>query len=156
MHARSPPQSGQSRCSGGTSCTTRLRGRLAGKGLRPWPLVGGFAGAGAAGSGVGFEFGRCLGSGRFEDLAREEQELVGVELLGLPAVDPAEELFELVLEMGVEVGLLAEGREQFADEPVGGLEVVGEWGVGVDRRHTINTHGEHRCDTESSIEHTNG
>ena len=69
----------------------------------------------------------------FEDLAREEQELVGVELLGLAAVEPAEELFELVLELVVEVGLLAEGREQLADEPVGGLEVVGEWGVELDR-----------------------
>ena len=68
-------------------------------------------------------------SGGFEDLPREEQELVGVELLGLAAVEPAEELFELVLELFVEVGLLAEGREQLADEPVGGLEVVGQWGV---------------------------
>ena len=51
-----------------------------------------------------------------------------------------------MLELGVEVGLLAEGREQLADEPVGGLEVVGEWGVGVDRRHTINTDADRRCD----------
>ena len=89
---------------------------------------------------------RALGRGGFEDLAREEQELVGVEFLGLPAVEPAEELFELVLELFVEVGLLAERREQLADEPVGGLEVVGEWGVGVDRRHTISTPDDRRCD----------
>ena len=121
-----------------------MRGRLAGKGLRPWPLAGGFAAAGACGFGLG----RCLGlrCGGFEDLAREEQELVGVELLGLPAVEPAEELFELVLEFGVEVGLLAEGLEQLADEPVGGLEVVGKWGVEFDRRHTINTDDDRRCD----------
>ena len=76
----------------------------------------------------------------------EEQELVGVELLGLAAVEPAEELFELVLEFVVEVGLLAEGLEQLADEPVGGLEVVGQWGVEFDRRHALNTDADRRCD----------
>src|SRR5262249_46003649 len=81
------------------------------------------------------------------------QKLAGVELLGLPAVDPPEGLFELVLEVGVEVGLLAEGGEQFADEPVGGLEVVGKWWVGVERRHTTATDAGRRCDRESSIEH---
>jgi hypothetical protein len=29
---------------------------------------------------------------------------------------------------------------------VGGLDVVGKWGVGIDGRHTINTHGDRRCD----------
>ena len=98
-------------------------------------------------------FGRHLGSARASRISREEQELVGVELLGLAAVEPAEELFELVLEIVVEVGLLAEGREQLADQPVSGLEVVGKWGVGVDRRHTISTDDDRRCDRESSIEH---
>ncbi len=93
------------------------------------------------------------GAAGFEDLAREEQELVGVELLGLLAVEPAEELFELVLEFFVEVGLLAEAVEQLADEPVGGLDVVGQRCVGIDGRHTINTDEDRRCDTESSIEH---
>ena len=51
------------------------------------------------GFGGGFEFRRRLGSGRFDDLLREEQELVGVEFLGLPAVEPTEELFELMLEI---------------------------------------------------------
>ena len=92
------------------------------------------------GSGVG------LGRAGFEDLACEEQELVGVDLLGLPAVEPAQELFELVLELAVEVGLLAERREQLADQPVGGLDVVGQREIGVDRRHTINTHADRRCD----------
>ena len=38
MHVRSTPQSGQRRCSRGTSCRIGLRGRLAGSGLRPWPF----------------------------------------------------------------------------------------------------------------------
>ena len=51
-----------------------------------------------------------------------------------------------MLEFFVEVGLLAEGLEQLADEPVGGLEVVGKWGVGFDGRHTLNTDADRRCD----------
>ena len=70
----------------------------------------------------------------------------GSSFSDLRAVELAEELFELVLELVVEVGLLAEGLDQLADEPVGGLEVVGEWGVGVDRRHTLNTDADRRCD----------
>jgi hypothetical protein len=96
--------------------------------------------------GLGLGFRRGLRSGCFENLLREEQELVGVELFGLPAVEPAEELFELILEVGVEVGLLTKGREQLADQPVGGFEVVGEWGVDLDGRHTINTENDRRCD----------
>ena len=94
-------------------------------GLRPWPWAGGFAAGGRLRVGLGCGVG--LRSGGFEDLAGEEQELVGVELLALAAVALAEELFELMLELGVEVGLLAEGLDQLADEPVGGVEVVGEW-----------------------------
>jgi hypothetical protein len=51
-----------------------------------------------------------------------------------------------MLELVVEVGLLAEGPDQLADEPVGGVEVVGKWDVGVDWHHTINTHDDRRCD----------
>jgi hypothetical protein len=51
-----------------------------------------------------------------------------------------------MLEIGVEVGLLAEGLDQLADEPVSGFEVVGQWGVEFDRRHTINTDADRRCD----------
>ena len=91
-------------------------------------------------------FGRRLRCGGFEDFACKQQELVGVDRLGLAAVEPAEELFELMLELVVEMGLLAEGLDQLADEPVGGVEVVGKCYVGVDRHHTINTHAERRCD----------
>ena len=95
---------------------------------------------------------RASGSGSgsarpgFEDLAAKSKSWSGSSFSDLLAVAPAEELFELVLELGVEVGLLAEGLEQLADEPVGGLEVVGEWGVEFDRRHTINTDADRRCD----------
>jgi hypothetical protein len=58
MHARGAPQSGQVRCSGGTSWTTRRRGRLADSGLRPWPLGFGRVGAGV-GSGSGRDAGAC-------------------------------------------------------------------------------------------------
>lgn len=56
----------------------------------------------------------------------EEQELDGVELLGLAAVACSRELFELVLELLVQVGLLRQRREQLADELVASLQVVGE------------------------------
>ena len=46
-----------------------------------------------------------------------------------------------------------ERRQQLADEPMGRLEVVGEWDVGVDGRHTINTHDDRRCDTVCSIDY---
>jgi hypothetical protein len=65
--------------------------------------------------------------------------LVGVELLGLLAIEPAEEEFELVLELFVEMGLLMQALEQLADEPVGGLDVLGQRSVGIDGCHTINT-----------------
>lgn len=58
---------------------------------------------------------------------REEQELGRVGPLALAAVALPQELFELVLELLDEVVLLAQGREQLADEPVSGVEVVGEW-----------------------------
>jgi hypothetical protein len=100
------------------------------------------------GRGLGLGLGRWLGLrfGGLEDLSREEQEPVGIELFGFTAIEPPEGLFELMLEIGVEMGLLAEGLDQLADEPVSGLEVVGEWGVEFDRRHTINTDDDRRCD----------
>ena len=83
------------------------------------------------------------GSGReavgLEDLSGEEQELVGVELLGLLAVEPAEEEFELMLELLVEMGLPVQAGQQLADEPVGGLDVVGQRGVGIEGRHAVLT-----------------
>lgn len=84
---------------------------------------------------------------------RKEQELVGVELLGLLAVELAEELLELMLEFVVEMGLLAERREQFTNQPVGTLEVVRERGVSVGDRHTIDTDEGRLSDDESSNEH---
>ncbi|MGZ3357235.1 MAG: hypothetical protein ACXVBO_20600 [Isosphaeraceae bacterium] len=56
----------------------------------------------------------------------EEQELSGVDSLALPAEAVAEELFELVLELLVEMGLLMERREQLADELMGRFQVVGK------------------------------
>jgi hypothetical protein len=29
---------------------------------------------------------------------------------------------------------------------VGGFDIVGQWGIDLDRRHTINTHHDRRCD----------
>ena len=94
-----------------------------------------------------------LGSARRQNFAREEQELIGIKRFGFLAVKLAEKLFELMLQLVVEVSLLAQGREQCANEPVGGFNVVGKWGVGVDRRHTIDTDDARRCDRESSREH---
>jgi hypothetical protein len=68
-----------------------------------------------------------LGLGLGQDLLGEEQELGGVDPLTLPAVALAEELFELMLELGVEMDLLGERLQQLADELMGRLEVVGEW-----------------------------
>ena len=70
---------------------------------------------------------RGLGLGLRQDLLGEEQELTGVNPLALPAVALAEELFELMLELGVEMNLLGERLQQLADELMGRLEVVGEW-----------------------------
>jgi hypothetical protein len=66
------------------------------------------------------------GIGLGEDLPGEEQELGGVDPLALPAVAMAQELFELMLEFGVEVELLGERLQQLADEPMGRLEIIGE------------------------------
>ena len=69
---------------------------------------------------------RGLGLCLCQDFLGEEQELSGVDPLTLPAVALAEELFELMLEFGVEVDLLAERLQQLADELMGRFEVVGE------------------------------
>jgi hypothetical protein len=67
-----------------------------------------------------------LGFGLRQDFLGEEQELSGVDPLTLPAVALTEELFELMLEFGVEMDLLAERLQQLADELMGRFEVVGE------------------------------
>ena len=71
-------------------------------------LLGRAGGAGPAAPSAGGVGSGAAGSGCRQDLAGEEQELGGVELLGLAAVALAQELFELVLELLVEVGLLGE------------------------------------------------
>jgi hypothetical protein len=65
---------------------------------------------------------------------REEQELIGVDLLALLAVPLPEELLELVLEPGDEPALLPQRLRLLADLAVGRVEVVGECGVA--GRHT--------------------
>ena len=128
MQVRSAPQSGQTRCSGGTSCRTGLRGRLAGSGLRPWPFFLAALGAGRRGWGRLRGRGGCRrGLGLRQDLLGEEQELSRVDPLALPAVALAEELLELVLELLVEMDLLGERLQQLADELMGRLQVVREW-----------------------------
>ena len=94
-----------------------------------------------------------LGRARFEDLACEEQELGGVELLRLLAVKSTQELLELMLEFLVEMGLLPERLQQLADQPVGGLDIVGEWGFGADGNHTLSTHGARLRDKSSSLDY---
>ena len=71
--------------------------------------------------------GRGRGLGLRQDLLGEEQELSGVDPLALRAVALAEELFELVLELVVEMDLLAERLQQLADELMGRFQVVREW-----------------------------
>jgi hypothetical protein len=93
-----------------------LDGRLGGRGRRRF------------GRRFGLGLGRDLGRAGFENLAGEEQELIGVELLGLLAIESVEEKFELVLELFVEMGLLVQADQQLADEPVGGLDVLGQRG----------------------------
>ena len=128
MRCRMAPQSGHASCSGGTSCRTGLRGRLAGSGFRPWPFFLGLGVPGGSG-GSGTASGSGVGSGSAlpaQDFLSEEQELSGIDPLALPAIALAEELFELMLEFGVEMKLLAERLQQLADELMGRLDVVRE------------------------------
>ena len=67
------------------------------------------------------------GLGLRQDLLGEEQELGRVDPLALRAVALAEELFELVLELLVEVDLLRQRLQQLADELMGCFQVVREW-----------------------------
>ena len=108
----------------GPACGAGSRAAAFGRGPSSW------AGArlgGGGGSGTGSGCGVGLGLGLRQDFLGEEQELSGVDPLALPAVALAEELFELMLEFGVEMDLLAERLQQLADELMGRLEVVGEW-----------------------------
>ena len=114
---RSRPHSGQARSSGATSWTIRLRGRLAGSGLRP--------------PSRGVARGRLRvrgrpGCRRLDDFGGEEEQLGGVDGLALLAEPLAEELLELVLELGDEQALPAQGLGLLAELEVGGGQVVGE------------------------------
>ena len=71
--------------------------------------------------------GCCSGLGLRQDLLGEEQELSRVDLLGFRAVALAEELFELVLELLVEMDLLSERLQQLTDELMGRFQIVREW-----------------------------
>ena len=158
-HVRTAPQSGTGSCSGGTSCRTGLRGRLAGSGFRPWPFfLGGFAPGVDSGSGSGIATGCGVGSASARArISWAKAELSGVDPLALLAVALAEELFELMLEFGVEMDLLAECLQQLADELMGRFEIVWEWvrggdhplttltGVGVFAQYSPNFKGEFRA-----------
>ena len=128
MHWRSSPQSGQGRCFERDVVDDPLARQAGRQGLAAVPLGRRLGGLERRRLGSRFGLGRDLSRAGLEDLAGEEQELVGVELLGLLAIEPSEEQFELMLEFFVEVGLLVQALEQFADEPVGGLDVLGQRG----------------------------
>ena len=66
-------------------------------------------------------------AGLRQDLLGEEQELSGVDPLALLAIALAKELFELVLELLVEMDLLTERLQQLADELMGRFQIAGEW-----------------------------
>ncbi len=128
MQVRSAPQSGQVRCSGGTSCKTGTRGRLAGNGLRPWPFFWAALGAGVgagAGSGVGAGVGAASACSRIS--RAKSKSWAGSIRSPLGPYALAEELLELVLELLVEMDLLGERLEQLTDELMGRLQVVREW-----------------------------
>ena len=76
---------------------------------------------------LGLWSGLRLGLRLRQDFLSEEQELSGIDPLALPAIALAEELFELMLEFGVEMNLLAECLQKLADELMGRLDVVWEW-----------------------------
>ena len=113
---------------GGDVVQDRLAGQARGERLSAVALLLGLGRTRRErGSGIGSGCGRGLGLGLRQDFLSEEQELSGVDPLALPAVALAEELFELMLEFGVEMNLLAERLQQLADELMGRFDVVGEW-----------------------------
>ena len=81
------------------------------------------------GAGTGSEAAAGVGSGLGlrQDLLGEEQELSGVDLLGFLAVALPKELFELVLELLVEMDLLTKRLQQLADELMGRFQIIWEW-----------------------------
>ena len=126
MHVRSTPQSGQTRCSGGTSCRIGLRGRLAGSGLRPWP----FLDALGVGVDVGTDSEVVAGVAVAWACARILERRARVEpgrSARFPTVVLPKELFELVLELFVEMNLLTKRLQQLADELMGRFQIIWQW-----------------------------
>ena len=67
------------------------------------------------------------GLGLRQDLLGEEQKLSGVDLLGFLTVALPQKLFELVLELLVEMDLLTKRLQQLADELMGRFQIIWEW-----------------------------
>jgi hypothetical protein len=111
---------------GGDVVNFRLAGQARGERLAAVAILLGL-GRTWRGRGLGDRVELRCGLGLRQDLLGEEQELSGIDALALPAVALSEELFELMLEFGVEMNLLGERLQQLADELMGRLEVVGEW-----------------------------
>ena len=74
-----------------------------------------------------FRSGCGSGFGLRQDLLGEQQELSGVNPFALLAVALAKELFELMLELFVEVNLLTKCLQQLADELMGRFQIIWEW-----------------------------
>ena len=125
--AASVPQSGHGQLFGGDVVQDRLAGQARRQRLAAVALLLGLGRTRSGARARGPARVAGVGLGLRQDFLGEEQELSGVDPLALPAVALAEELFELMLELGVEMDLLAERLQQLADELMGRLEVVGEW-----------------------------
>ena len=65
--------------------------------------------------------------GCFQDLAGEQQELVGVELFGPSTGYPPQELFELMLELFIQASLSRQRLQQLANELMAGLQISGKF-----------------------------
>ena len=70
-----------------------------------------------------------------KDVVHRTDTLIGIDPLALATITLPQELFELMLELGDEVGLLPQRLDQFADLAMSRIEVAGECRVVV--RHTI-------------------
>ena len=123
MHCHVVPQLGARELFGGDivarpACEAGSRAAAYGRGHSSWRIRRGRR----LGDRVGFR----RGLGLRQDFLGEEQELSGVDPLALLAEAVAEELFELVLKLLVEMELLVQRGEQLADELMGRFQVVRE------------------------------
>ncbi len=102
---------------GGDVVEFALARQMSGQWLAAVPILLGWARRSRSWRRVGRRRGfRCRGFPGRQDLAGEEQELSGVELLGLAAIPLTQELFELVLDFVDEMRLLGERLHQLADQ----------------------------------------